>query len=436
MPFDALCRTFRATCSLTNSSRDTGLSALLRSGCPPPPARRAGRPRGPRPGRARRDRRQARHHMQMNWRTMLPSAPRLILRAPACALRKAAAAAASSMRAARSRASRSVSSTRPSRLGTRMSHGQRASFIRSTRQSGKSPTGQACRVASRWVERESSAGHAASRAAPSAGRASRRSSRRCRRAMCAAPIGPAGAPAPKARIGTCSRVWSKPRKVGSLPWSAVMRQIIRPAAAPPRSRGAARRTLSRQAAKPGDVAAMAVFGVEIDEVDEDEPAVRRRLQRVEQQIDIAVVVLALALLAGVAMGENVADLADRDDRAAGLRGALQEGCRRAAARRNPCGWACGRSPSRVSPTKGRAITRPIFKRIAETPRDAAELVEPLEPERLLVRGDLKDRVGRGVADRLQRPHVLLAEFLDDGGAGGVAVAENAGELALARSARR
>src|SRR5580693_8825176 len=32
-----------------------------------------------------------------------------------------------------------------------------------------------------------------------------------------APIGPAGAPAPKARIGTCSRVWSKPLNVGSLP---------------------------------------------------------------------------------------------------------------------------------------------------------------------------------------------------------------------------
>src|ERR1700722_10910619 len=32
-----------------------------------------------------------------------------------------------------------------------------------------------------------------------------------------APIGPGRAPAPKARIGTCSRVWSKPRNVGSLP---------------------------------------------------------------------------------------------------------------------------------------------------------------------------------------------------------------------------
>ena len=115
------------------------------------------------------------------------------------------------------------------------------------------------------------------------------------------------------------------------------------------------------------------------------------LQRLEQQIDVAVVALALALVAGVAMGEDVADLADRDDRAARLRGALQADCRPAAGWRNPCGSACGRNPSRFAPTNGRAMTRPMFERIAEAARDAAEIVEPLEPERLLVRGDLEAR---------------------------------------------
>ena len=69
---------------------------------------------------------------------------------------------------------------------------------------------------------------------------------------------------------------------------------------------------------------MAVFGVEIDQIDEDKPAVGRRLQCGDEQIDVAVVALALALLSRVAMGENVADLADRDNGAPGLRGALQQ----------------------------------------------------------------------------------------------------------------
>ena len=72
----------------------------------------------------------------------------------------------------------------------------------------------------------------------------------------------------------------------------------------------------------------------------------------------------------------------------------------------------------------------MFKRIAKAARDAAELVEPLEPERLLVRGDLEHGIGRGVADRLAGPDMLLAELLDDHGAGGVPVAENAGKLAF------
>src|SRR5271166_1763502 len=66
----------------------------------------------------------------------------------------------------------------------------------------------------------------------------------------------------------------------------------------------------------GDVAAMTPLRVEVDQIDEDEPAVRRRLERLEEKVDVAVVALALALRPGVAMGEDVADLADRDDRTA------------------------------------------------------------------------------------------------------------------------
>jgi hypothetical protein len=64
-----------------------------------------------------------------------------------------------------------------------------------------------------------------------------------------------------------------------------------------------------------------------------------------------------------------------------------------------------------------------------------DLVQPLEPEGLLVRGDLKDAVDRGVADGLAGPQVLGPELVDDGGPGGVAVAEDAGEPRLAHERR-
>ena len=41
--------------------------------------------------------------------------------------------------------------------------------------------------------------------------------------------------------------------------------------------------------------------------------------------------------------------------------------------------------------------------IAEAAADPAEFIEPLEAEGLLVRGDLENRIGRGVADRFPRP---------------------------------
>jgi len=46
-------------------------------------------------------------------------------------------------------------------------------------------------------------------------------------------------------------------------------------------------------------------------------------------------------------------------------------------------------------------------------RDPARLVELLERDRVLVRGDLEDRVGARVDDPLAGALVLLAELLDD-----------------------
>ena len=64
------------------------------------------------------------------------------------------------------------------------------------------------------------------------------------------------------------------------------------------------------------------------------------------------------------------------------------------------------------------------QRIAKAARDAAKLVKPLEPERLLVRGDLEHRIRRCVADRLAGADMLFAKLLDDHGAGCVPIPEN------------
>ena len=182
---------------------------------------------------------------------------------------------------------------------------------------------------------------------------------------------------------------------------------------------------------------MAPFGVEIDQIDED--AARRRrvgLERFEQEVDVAVVALALALLAGVAMGEDVADLADRDDRAARAARPAAGDCRRAADTAKSLRLAVRTKSLALRADEGPGDDAADVERIAEPARDAAEIIEPLEPEGLLVRGDLQHRVGRGVADRLQRPQVLLAVVLDDRRARGVAVGENARQACPRRSARR
>src|SRR3546814_9927242 len=59
-------------------------------------------------------------------------------------------------------------------------------------------------------------------------------------------------------------------------------------------------------------------------------------------------------------------------------------------------------------------------------RDLAQAVQAFQPERLLVRGDLQHRIGRGVEDRLAAADVLHAQRGDDRGPRGLGVAEQAG----------
>ena len=128
------------------------------------------------------------------------------------------------------------------------------------------------------------------------------------------------------------------------------------------------------------------------------------------------------------MGEDVADLADADHPPPGRDQPVEQ---RRLRRRHGVVAAVGGAAeiaARLADEGPRDHPADV-ERIDEPAGDLADLVEPLEAEGALMRGDLEDRVGRGVADRLAGPDVLLAELGDDLGARGMLVAEDAGELA-------
>jgi hypothetical protein len=76
-----------------------------------------------------------------------------------------------------------------------------------------------------------------------------------------------------------------------------------------------------------------------------------------------------------------------------------------------------------------------IQRLQQGLRRCAHPVKPLQPEMRLMRRDLKDRIRRGVADRLQAPDMLFAILLDDLGARGMAVPQDAGKIAVGDQAR-
>ena len=163
--------------------------------------------------------------------------------------------------------------------------------------------------------------------------------------------------------------------------------------------------------------------VGLDEVGEDE-AVVDVLEQLEGAVDPLDVRLRRERLVDVAPGEDVADLADAVGRVARItdRGQVV---------RAP------RLEREVVPVPGALV---VPRRAEEGSRDdaadgvlsrqdlarrAAARVQLLERDRLLVRGDLEDGVGRRVDDPLARLLVLLAVLLDHLGAGSGLVAEDA-----------
>jgi len=90
---------------------------------------------------------------------------------------------------------------------------------------------------------------------------------------------------------------------------------------------------------------------------------------------------------------------------------------------NPC--VCVRVKPRLAASKGRANHAADVERVAEAPRDPAQLIEPVAAKNGFMRGDLQNRIRRRVADWRLGPNVLGAETCDDLGSRCMTIAENA-----------
>ena len=175
-----------------------------------------------------------------------------------------------------------------------------------------------------------------------------------------------------------------------------------------------------------NVAPVAEIGVEVDEVGEHQVAVARIVHGGERRIEQRHVAGALAHLADAAMGEDVADLADADDRAAHRREPVAD----RVFRRRYRIVAPVRRPFevfRIGAKEGAGDHPADIEWIDQFAHRLAEAVEPLQPEGFLVRGDLQDGIGGCVADRHAGTQMLLAQVLDDRRARCMAIAENAGD---------
>ncbi len=212
--------------------------------------------------------------------------------------------------------------------------------------------------------------------------------------------------------------------MGSFPWSAVM--ISRsPGRSAPSSAGSAASNSSRQAAKPPASLRCPYSVVEVDQVREHEPGLELAQQPGDRRHPLGVA--RGRVVAGHApAGEDLRDLAHPVHRHAG-RG--QDG-RAPSARRAAARGRAGR-PDRASNAPGRPR-----ERAGDHPRHRvrpgqdragrrAGGVQLLQGHDVLVRGDLEDRVGRGVDDRPAGAQVLGPEVLDHVGARGRRVAEPA-----------
>src|SRR5579862_6879498 len=176
------------------------------------------------------------------------------------------------------------------------------------------------------------------------------------------------------------------------------------------------------------VVAVAPQHVGLDEVDEDEALVHL-LQELLRHLDAVDVRLRRMRLVDVLAGEDVADLADAVDLVAGVAHEA-EVVRPLRLEREVVPVRRARVVAGLADERPRDHAADGVLAGEDLARDAAALVQLFEGDRLLVRGDLEDGVGGRVDDPLARLLMLLAELLDDLGAGGGLVAEDTAARAV------
>ncbi len=172
-----------------------------------------------------------------------------------------------------------------------------------------------------------------------------------------------------------------------------------------------------------NVAAVTPGGVEVDQIDKNQALIEHvhALIHVMHAVEVALIVDG----PGDALtGEDILDLADAGNRQTRVLDVVHDGRFR-------------RDEGEVAAVGG---TREIAGLADERAGDdagagmfadedlaggAAVFIQQFRRDDALVRGDLEDAVRGGIDDEVAGLHVLLAEFLDDLGAGGDAVAKNA-----------
>src|SRR4051812_2652563 len=226
-------------------------------------------------------------------------------------------------------------------------------------------------------------------------------------------------------MGTRSRVWSVPGKVGSQPWSAVsasrspLRSLLAMA-------GNARSISRSAAAYPIGFRAVSIEHVGIDQVDEEETVARlgEQLLRLGEAVRVPFGVQGTRDSAPIV---DVGDLAYADDPHPRLREQIEH---------QPRGRLLREIAAVVRTLEGSPTTDERTRddagntvSLADFPRRLAIPVQRGERDLLLVRGDLEDGVRARVDDGKAGAQVFLAEILDDYGAARRLVAEVSGSAA-------
>src|SRR3954447_2032312 len=147
------------------------------------------------------------------------------------------------------------------------------------------------------------------------------------------------------------------------------------------------------------------------------------IQTLQHAIEQHVIAVAPLIEAGSTMGEDVVDLSDGDDGAMLRHGDIQNG--RLRGRHGKVAAVGGSLEIAAGCTDERSRDHAAdIEGIDQPARDRTNVIKPLQPEALLMRGNLKYAVRRRVTDRLPGLHVLVTELFDDLCSGGVPVAQD------------